>query len=257
MCLLTIAYKVHPKYPLILAANRDEFYQRSTRPARFWVEEGFPDVLAGKDLSAGGTWLGVHPSGRWAALTNYRDLSRLKKDPPSRGELVLDYLKSNLSAREYLAKISYHSWVYNDFNLLVGDEKEVLYYSNVKGDILLVPPGVHGLSNAFLNTSWPKTDRIVNDMKTVIGRDDVGKEDLFRILEDETLAEDNLLPSTGLIKEMEKAVSSVFIRTDGYGTRCSTVLQIDNHGEIRFTERSFEPNSKKVVWEEEFILPKK
>ncbi len=252
MCLISFAYKVHPEYPLILIANRDEFYNRPAREARFWEEEGYPEILAGKDLSAGGTWMGVDKSGRWSALTNYRDLSRLKKDPPSRGDLALNFLKQDISGRVYLNKVRDNAQEFNDFNLLISDSHELLHYSNVTDRITVLQPGIHGLSNALMNTPWPKVEMVKKELGSAVSGNNLNPSHLFEILADETKAEDRQLPETGLPIELERAVSPAFITSNGYGTRCSTLLLINRHGEIVFTERVFEPGTGKIAGERIF-----
>ncbi|MEQ8523729.1 NRDE family protein [Gracilimonas sp.] len=254
MCLITFAYKSHPRYDLILAGNRDEFYGRPTREAKFWSEEGNPNILAGKDLEAGGTWLGVHKSGKWSALTNYRDPSIKKEDPPSRGEIVLDYLKANQTAMDYLADLSKKAELYNGFNLLVWDEKDFYHYSNQNKKVTRIEPGIHGLSNALLDTPWPKLVTANQELRNIISEEDFDKEDIFKLLADDRKASDHELPVTGIPKELEKAVSSIFIKTENYGSRCSTVLLIDKEGNIDFTERRFEPGTTEIAGEQYFRI---
>ncbi|MCK9452466.1 MAG: NRDE family protein [Bacteroidales bacterium] len=241
MCLISFAYNMHPRYSLVLLANRDEFYKRPARKAQFWTEEGFPDILAGKDLSAGGTWMGINKNGKWAALTNYRDMSKLKPNPPSRGHLVLNYLKSGLTAVEYLESIKEKASLYDGFNLLAGDNNGIFHFSNETNKITRIKPGVHGLSNALLNTPWPKLETANSKLAYSIQEDNLNRDTLFNILTDQQKADESQLPETGLTKEMEKAVSSIFISTDDYGTRCSSLLFIDMEGNIDFTERSYIP----------------
>lgn len=252
MCLITFAYKAHPKYDLILLANRDEFYARPARKAKFWTEEGLPNLLAGKDLEAGGTWMGIEKGGRWGALTNYRDLSLLKETPPSRGQIVLDYLKNKRNAREYSAGLRYQGWKYNDFNLLLGDWDELLFYSTITNSINLVLPGIHSLSNALLDTPWKKVESTKLALKKTLEKDNLDNENLFKILSNTRKADDSELPDTGLDIEMERVVSSAFIKSKDYGTRCSTILMIDKNGKVNFTERTFEPETGKTVGEESF-----
>lgn len=254
MCLIAFAFKVHPQYPLILIANRDEFYQRPTRSAQFWEEEGYPEILAGKDLTANGTWLGVNRSGKWAALTNYRDLNHLKKNPPSRGALTLDYLKTDISAHEYLNKIKENAQEYNDFNLLVGNREELLYYSNVSDSIIKIRPGIHGVSNALLNFPWRKLEIAKTELKTHLDQNNLDPKALFHILSDQTQEEEAYLPETGLPKEREKTISSIFITSKDYGTKCSTLLFLNNEGQIRFLERSFTPSTNQISKEEKFVF---
>lgn len=240
MCLISVAFKVHPQYPVILIANRDETYSRPSRQGQFWVEEGYPDILAGKDLEAGGTWLGVHKEGKWAALTNYRSIENIKANAPSRGELVLDFLKQEMSAKTYLDQIKEKGNTYSGFNLLVGDAEEVFHYSNISDAVTQLTPGIHGLSNALLNTPWPKLQRANRRLQTVIKNEEVPTEDLFDILKDSTQAEESQLPETGLPLALEKAVSSIFITSENYGTRCSTVFLMQKNGRKEFYERTYD-----------------
>jgi len=243
MCLISFAYKIHPRYSLVLLANRDEFYKRPARKAQFWTEEGFPDILAGKDLSAGGTWMGINKNGKWAALTNYRDMNKLKPNPPSRGDLVLNFLKSESTAKKYLENLKEKAPMYDGFNLLTGDNKGVFHFSNVTNKITLIKPGVYGLSNALLNTPWPKLENAKSELALHIKAENLNRDTLFNILTDQQKADESQLPETGLTKEMEKAISSIFISTDDYGTRCSSLLFIDMEGNIDFTERSYIPGT--------------
>lgn len=252
MCLITFAYKKHPKYELILAGNRDEFYDRPTRSARFWKEEGQSDLLAGKDLKAGGTWLGINKDGRWGALTNYRDPTIIKKDPPSRGELVTDYLTSDNSAIEYLQDLSTTAQNYNGFNLLLWDSGHFYHFSNQSKRMTTIEPGIHGISNALLDTSWPKLNRANNKLEELISSENIEKEKLFDLLQDQTKAADDDLPVTGIPRDLEKAISSIFIKTESYGTRCSTILLIDKNGNVEFTERTFKPGSSDIYTESHF-----
>ncbi|MDR9416909.1 MAG: NRDE family protein [Gracilimonas sp.] len=252
MCLITFAYKTHPKFKLILAGNRDEFYARPTRKAKFWTEEGHPELLAGKDLQGGGTWLGVHKDGRWGALTNYRDFSLKKDNPPTRGELVLDYLKSSFSAPDYLESIKPKAKQYNGFNLLLGDKNGLYHFLNQEREINTVKPGIHGLSNASLDTPWKKLTLANAELSNVISKDEFEKEELFKLLINEKKALEKDLPSTGLSQEMEKAVSSIFIKTQDYGSRCSTILLIQKDGTIDFTERRFKAGTSSMDGEQHF-----
>lgn len=237
MCLIALAYKVHPRYPLLIAANRDEFHARPAAPAHFWADA--PDLLAGRDLRAGGTWLGIHRNGRFAALTNHRDLERPPKEGPSRGLLVRDMIEGDRSFE--------HSSIYEGFNLLYGPMDALRYHNNIEPVDHALPPGVHGLSNALLNTPWPKVQRARANMELLLsGPDDRLIEGLFDLLSDETMALDEDLPTTGLPLDSERAVAPIFIRTEGYGTRCSTVIIMDTEGQVHFEERSW-PAGRTVV----------
>jgi uncharacterized protein with NRDE domain len=254
MCLITFTYKGHPKYNLILAGNRDEFYGRPARKAQFWTEEGHPNILAGKDLKGGGTWLGLHKDGRWGALTNYRDPKIQKEDPPSRGELILDYLNSGKSAMDYLQQITQKADEYNGFNLLLWDAKGFYHYSNQNKRVSNISDGIHGISNALLDTPWPKLTSANRQLKDITDQSKIDKEKLFELLKDETKASEDKLPVTGIPRDLEKAVSSIFIKTENYGSRCSTILLIDREGNIDFTERSYEPGTTKLKSEQHFQI---
>ena len=254
MCLITFAYKHHPEYNLILAGNRDEFYGRPTRKAQFWTEEKQPDILAGKDLEGGGTWLGVHKDGRWGTLTNYRDPKIQKDDPPTRGELVINFLKSGKSAMDYLQEVTKKAEEYNGFNLLLWDANGFYHYSNQNKKVTNISDGIHGISNALLDTPWPKLTSANRQLTEIIQEKKIDKESLFDLLKDETKASEENLPVTGIPRDLEKAVSSIFIKTENYGSRCSTVLLIDKEGNIDFTERSYEPGTTILKTEQHFIV---
>lgn len=253
MCLITFAYEHHPDFHLILAGNRDEFYDRPAREARFWEGEGYPGLLAGKDLKAGGTWMGVHQSGKWGAITNYRDMSRIKSDAPSRGDILPEYLTSEMDPESYIRQHSETAKTYNGYNLLLGRGTELHYFSNETMSAEKVPPGIHGISNALLNTEWPKVKQARSELNNIIsGSFDTG--DLFELLRIDDRAPEEDLPNTGLQPEMEKAVSPIFISTDGYGTRCSTVLLIDRDGTLHFTERRYDGQSAQPEGESHYRI---
>jgi uncharacterized protein with NRDE domain len=157
MCLILFSFKHHPRYPLVIAANRDEFYNRASSPAAFWDDE--PGMLAGKDLVAGGTWFGVTRSGRIAAITNYREPGFHRMDAPSRGALVTGYLRGAEAPEEYLKKLEKEAGRYNGFSLIWGGVRRLYYFSNRSGGFQEMTPGLYGLSNHLLNTAWPKVER--------------------------------------------------------------------------------------------------
>ena len=238
MCLILFAYKTHPAYKLIVAANRDEFYHRPTSQAAFWEDD--KRVLAGRDLEAGGTWMGVNTAGQLAMLTNYRDLKNIKPEAPSRGFLVSDFLQNEQEASEYLHHISMKGDQYNGFNLVTGNAEELYYYGNYQEGVQQIKPGVHGLSNALLNTEWPKVNKGRERLQSVIG-DDFDVEDLFSVLKDDVKAPDVELPDTGVGLEMERMLSPMFIQSANYGSRCSTVLTVTHSGHFTFIERTYDP----------------
>ena len=254
MCLIVFSSNNHPKYKLILAANRDEFYKRPTRTAQFWQDERYPNILAGKDLEAGGTWMGIHKDGRWGALTNFRDPSAIKNDAPSRGQLVTNYLTQKTSAPDYISEIGKDSSLYNGFNLLLGDKFGVYHFSNQNQAIQRIPPGIHGVSNALLDTPWPKLEQAKQSLSSTINKTLFQPEELFQLLLNNELADDEELPKTGIPYKWEKAVSSIFIATENYGTRCSTVLLIDYNNNIEFIERSYKTGDPTTFETVRFVI---
>lgn len=244
MCLIAFAYKQHPKYDLVFAANRDEFYERPTRAAQFWDEQ--PDLLAGKDLKAGGTWMGITKAGRFAALTNYRDPASRNEEAPSRGHLVRNYLESSNPPGVYLRRLHAQADQYNGFNLLVGSPDELMYYSNHTGEASSLDPGLYGLSNELLDAPWPKTERAKAELSDTLREDEIDISALFEFLKDDQPAPDDQLPDTGIPRELERAVSPIFIKTEQYGTRSSTILLISNDGKVTFEEHRYKNGSTEV-----------
>lgn len=239
MCLIVLSLNEHPDYPLIVAANRDEFYDRKTAPASFWSDH--PEILGGRDLVACGTWLAMNRNGRIAMVTNYRDFSRQIPDAPSRGGLVTDYLMSDAHPHAYMQDVARRGHRYNGFNLIVGNPRELYYYSNYADGVAPVPPGLHGISNHLLNTPWPKVRRATQTIGALI-RDGIGKPEPFLdALYDDATAADDELPDTGVGLERERQLSSVFIKSPGYGSRCSTVVLVDRNNQVRFVERVYNP----------------
>ncbi|RDU35266.1 hypothetical protein DRW41_19330 [Neobacillus piezotolerans] len=238
MCLIVFAYKAHPRYRLIVAANRDESYARPTAAAHFWEDE--PNILAGRDLEKMGTWMGVSTDGRFAALTNYRDPKQMNAAGKlSRGELVASFLKSGMRSGEYMAGLDAKGGLYPGYNLLADDGKSLYYFSNMEGVAREVEPGIHGVSNHLLNTPWPKVVRGKSALDELLKRDSEElEEELFTLLRDAEPAPDADLPDTGIGLEWEKVLSPLFIRSEGYGTRCSTVLLMGD-GELIYTERVY------------------
>jgi uncharacterized protein with NRDE domain len=245
MCLILFAYKVHPSYRLIIAANRDEFYERPSSPAGFWDDA--PQVLAGRDLEGGGTWLGITRGGKFAAITNYRDPAAFRMGVPSRGRLVGNFLTGKESAAAYLAKIPSTAHEYNGFNLICGDNSDLFVYSN-HGEKQELTAGIHGLSNRFLDTPWPKVVRGKKFLAAAMTKKGSDLEAaLFKLLADRKAAPDNKLPSTGIGPEREKLLSPIFIESPGYGTRSSTILLIGKNRRARFVEKIFDGGSEPWV----------
>ncbi|MEP2025140.1 MAG: NRDE family protein [Reichenbachiella sp.] len=222
MCLLLFAWKKHLSYDLVLAANRDEFYKRPTQQAHIWSDS--LDLIAGKDLTAGGTWMGVTKTGKFAALTNYRDPSQINDQAPSRGDLTKDFLTQSYSPKDYLEKIKAAKIPFNGFNLLVGDHESLWYYNNLNCNITELSPGIYGLSNALLNDSWPKVENGKKKISQLIHQDLLKTDDLLEIVQDRSIAQNDQLPSTGIPLDWERALSAMFISTENYGTRCSSAL---------------------------------
>ncbi|OMP66092.1 NRDE family protein [Domibacillus epiphyticus] len=235
MCVINIAFQVNPETPLILAANRDEFYDRPTAPSHWW--EDAPGILAGRDLSKGGTWLGVSKSGRICALTNYRDPSELNTQKESRGSIVRSFLESQMNAETFLEELDREKDCYPGFNIVAGTKDELFSYSNKSGEKpIQLPPGIHSVSNAFMNTPWPKTVKAKKEMERCYH----DRESLFSMLADETQAADEMLPKTGVSLEWERLLSPLFIKSKGYGTRCSTVIMMKTDDTIEWEERIFD-----------------
>lgn len=240
MCLILFAYQQHPKYPLIVVANRDEFYPRPTKQADWWEEH--PTMLAGKDIKGNGSWLGMSKNGKFAALTNYRDGFNEKKGAPTRGKLVTNYLVNPVAAEDYLKDIAQTGEQYNGYNLLTFDGQNIWHYSNKSNQITPIQPGVHGLSNALLNSNWPKINKGKAKLSALIEpNEDFSIEAGFQMMLDTEKAADDDLPKTGVPYEWEKELSSMCIRTDNYGTRCSTVILWGADGTVHFEERSYVP----------------
>ena len=235
MCLIVFAWKVLPDCPLVLAANRDEFFNRPSQAAHWWDDH--PIVYAGRDLQAGGTWLGMNRSGRFAALTNIRRGGERRSEVRSRGELVAGFLQSTISAEEYLNSVRERAADYNGFNLLLGDHQRSFWFTN-EGDTLVrqLEPGVYGLSNGSLDTPWPKVLRAKAQFSSLLCQgapDDA----YFEMLSDTTRASDGRLPDTGVSLEWERLLSPICIESPDYGTRASTLLRMDSSGQAQLTER--------------------
>lgn len=252
MCLINFHLGEHPDYQLIVAANRDEFYGRPTEKAHFWPDS--PSLLAGRDFLQKGTWLGITKEGRFAALTNIRDFSLEGENKQSRGEIVRGYLESNLSPIHFLEKIREDRTKYAGFNILVGDSQELYHYNNAENRIHKVSPGTHSLSNASLNTPWPKVVRGREMLDDYIRTaEQIETDKIFSMLENDSVAPDSNLPETGIGKELERKLSASFIRTPDYGTRSATVLLIDRKGHVIFRERTYQQGV--LVTEENFTFP--
>ncbi len=242
MCLVTFNWQDFPGYKLILVANRDEFYNRPSQALHQWPT-GF---FAGKDLKNGGTWMGFHPSGRFAAITNYRDLDHLKPNPVSRGTLVKDYLECNADPLTYLQMVEKKQDQFDGFNLLVGTDDHLYYLSNYKKGIEEISPGVHGLSNALLDDPWPKVEKAKAEFAKISRQENFTIEDIMAVHQSEEKEPREKLPYTGIPVEMEQALSSRFIRYGThYGTVNISVLCWKANGEVTFVEKNTRPDASK------------
>lgn len=235
MCILFIAVKQHPHYPLIIAANRDEFHARLTSPSHFWPE-GF---LAGKDEQAGGTWMGLSPNGRFSALTNIRAPSTDRFDAKTRGELVVQALAADNDVA-FTEQLKTHATQYNGYNLVYGTLDKLHVFNSHSLEHNELRPGVYGLSNAKLNTPWPKTQLGVSALNLACQNPfGLSTETLFSILKNAEKAPDHLLPETGIAQPWEKLLSSIFIQSPDYGTRSSTIVTVDNDNNVLWHEKTF------------------
>ena len=249
MCLIAFAWRRHSRYPLVVAANRDEFHQRPTAPASFWSE--CPEILAGRDLLGRGTWLGMSSRGRFAALTNLRSGHEARRDAssrgraaPSRGLLVSAYLSGTQSPEGYLVEVARRAHRYNGFCLIVGDGVEMGYYCARDPAPSLLAPGIYGLSNARLDEPWPKVEGLKSGLGKVLSGPRWQSGDLMALLGDRSPAPDEDLPDTGVGLEQERIYSSAFVTGAHYGTRSSTVLTVDAGGRVDFTEQSYDPGGR-------------
>jgi len=247
MCLAVLALRSIPGVPVLVAANRDEFHARPTAPAARWPGE--PAIHSGRDLRAGGTWMGATQDNRFALVTNYREPGRNRADAPSRGALVEGWLRSTDTAGEYLARLHAEGERYNGFNLIVGDAGRAWYYGNRGGAPRELPAGIHGLSNHLLDTPWPKLVRVRQAFGRLIAQAGPGlpaTRALHAMLHDRTPAADAELPRTGLSLERERMLGSPFIVSPDYGTRASTVLALHAEGGGELHERRYDPQGLAV-----------
>ena len=239
MCLLVLAWKSHPRYRLIVAATRDEFHDRPAAPLGWWQDE--PRILAGRDLRGSGTWMGVARSGRFGIVTNFRDLEAPPApDAPSRGDLVTRFLTGATSPKEYLDDLRGRAARYSGFNLLLGGPRALYYFTNRDGqEARLLPAGIYGLSNHWLDSPWPKLLRTRTGLSELVRNDPVQPAALFDLLADRAHAETDEIPDTGLPPDWERALSAPFVVHERYGTRCSTLLLVERNGHTTMLERRF------------------
>ncbi len=235
MCLIVVAWRARADLPLVVAANRDEWRERPAQPAHWWPDH--PQILAGRDLQAGGTWLAITREGRFAAVTNFRDPSDKRSTARSRGTLVTEYLLGGETPARFLANLSARAHEYNGFNLILGDAASLFYYGSREGEPRAIESGVHGLSNHLLDEPWPKVVRGRSRMEEALAspRDPVPA--LFDLLSDVQRAPDHELPQTGVGIAWERRLASALITGEEYGTRVSTVLVVSSSGNASFEER--------------------
>lgn len=241
MCLILFAFHAHEKYKLIVAANRDEFYKRPTLPIHYWDDQ--PEILAGRDLHKMGTWMGITRNGKFAGLTNYRNPNEKNEGKRSRGELVSNFLSKNMSPHDFMNELDKMSTLYPGFNLIAGTINELFYYSNVERKVKKIEPGIYGVSNHLLNTNWPKVSKGKEELERMISnrKKEEMTDNLFQILQSADPFPDEMLPNTGVSLEWERKLSPIFIKSDGYGTRSSTVLLM-SEDEIMISERVYANN---------------
>ncbi len=243
MCLIIVAHKADPDYPLVVAANRDEMYQRATRAAQYWQD--CPSILAGRDLEQGGTWMGVDKYGRIAAVTNFRNGREEKNGITSRGLLVSQYLQNRHSAINYLEHCISKINNFNHFNLLLGDVDTLYFLSSREQQYRQLQTGIVGISNGDFNECWPKVERGKQQLSALIRTGQIDNhEAILALLADNQLPDDENLPDTGIGLEWERLLAPVFIRAEEYGTRASTVLTIDRGNNVRFSERVYDRQGK-------------
>lgn len=242
MCLIVLSLGQGDQYSIILAANRDEFHARPTKSAHWWPDK--PDILGGRDLQAGGTWLALHKSGRFATVTNFRDAAPPLPKHRSRGYLVTDFLEGELAPGDYLDSIDEAG--YAGFNLIVGTASEVAYLSNREDGTRLLGPGTYGLSNALLDGPWHKVEHTRERLSSLVTRSDVNETSLMRLMNDREKAPVSEVEKGHLDFETAHAITAPFIVMPGYGTRCTTTVLGDKEGNWRFTERRFDPAGRKA-----------
>jgi len=238
MCLIVVGWRVHPNYPLVVAANRDEFYARTTALAARWSDA--PHIFGGIDLEAGGTWLGITESGRFAAVTNVREPG-MKKGARSRGELPRNFLLSACPAIDYAAEIEGEH--YSGFNLLLADGESLVYRSNRDGAARRLAPGIYGLSNHLLDSPLPKLVVARQGFAEALMElpDEMA---FFRLLSDQETVADDELPKTGVTLAWERILSAIFVKSPDYGTRASTLAWQRGNGTVQLHEQSFGPNGE-------------
>jgi uncharacterized protein with NRDE domain len=233
MCLIFFAYKSHPDFNLVLAANRDEFLNRPSAKLSKW-----DGIYGGQDLKSGGTWLGITENGKFCAITNIRSLEQIE-NAPSRGDIVKNYLTCDDLPNDYLSDLMNDSDIYNGFNLVLGDRASCFHFNNKERKINKLQPGVYGLSNATLNTPWPKLSKGKKRFEELMKKSSFNKDEYFNLLRDDSKPPAAELPETGVGLEWEKILSSIHIESESYGTRCASLIAMGDR-EVNFYERTFD-----------------
>ena len=242
MCLLLIDWQTHADYRVVIAANRDEFHDRPSAAAAWWSDH--PDLLGGRDLEAMGTWMAINRAGHFAAVTNVRNPAGAGSK--TRGALAVDFLvHAQPRVSNYLRRLETSAGQYNGYNFIGFDGTDMAWFNNAQSDNKILSPGLYGLSNAALDTAWPKVIRLKSDYAQFSSSKENFYENLFSLLSDRQIASDDQLPSTGIELEMERRLSPIFIEGSSYGTRCSTIYTLSNDGIVNFRERRF--NSKRQL----------
>jgi uncharacterized protein with NRDE domain len=244
MCLLIVAVDAHPDFSLVLAGHRDEFHERPTAALGWWDEP--EEILAGRDLQAGGTWLGLDRRGRVSVVTNFRAPGSQRDSAPSRGSLVPRFLASGLSASDFTARLAGEADAYSGFNLLAWDGTSLAYCGGPAAGARRLLPGVYGLSNARLDTPWPKVERVRARLRRILAEGTLREGALFRALDDREPAGDTELPDTGVGTDLERLLSAPFIVSPAYGTRCTTVVLVGRDRLVRVNERRYAPDGSTV-----------
>ena len=246
MSLVVLAYHCHPDYRLLLAGNRDEFHARPAAGVAWWPD--LPGVLAGRDLAAGGTWLGVDRRGRLGVITNFRDPGAHRPDAPSRGALIPRFLAADAAATDFAPGLAAAAQPLSGFSLLLFDGEQLVFAANRPAPrTRSLAPGIYGLSNHSLDTPWPKLERTRRRLVAAIAAGRPPPDRLLRLLRDREPAADHALPDTGVGRERERLLSSPFIVGDGYGTRCSTVVALGRDGTLRVDECRYAPDGEPVA----------
>jgi len=251
MCFIAFSYKQHSKYKLIFCANRDEFYNRKAVEMHFWPEND--SILAGKDVQGGGTWLGITKKGKLAALTNFREQSTVSPTKPSRGQIVKKFLEQDYETKEFIDYLKKSKSFYEGYNLIFGTIDKLYYFSNRSNGTLPISPGLYGLSNATLDTPWPKIKRGKALLAEAISKPDFSITELFNVLTDNHKVHDDMLPDTGISPVYEKELSPIFVNMEHYGTRSSTVILVDYDYNANVYEQRYD-NKGKVKGNSQFCF---